>query len=152
MKIKRTLFTISLVLLTYSVHADMGFTEQDLELVKSACLAGDSFEFTTEADGSISVTNLEGKGKLHVNKKSVNTVDLPDADKKQEFNEIRGCIKDYLMRNQTASGNQINRAQESGDQNDLNQINRRGQTGGNGSQTNESTSKGNNNHSNQSNQ
>ena len=83
--------------------------KQDVEIVKSACLAGDSFEFTTEADGTISVKNLEGRGKLHITQKSVDTVDLPDADKKLEFNDIRSCIKDYLLKNknQTGSSGQV---------------------------------------------
>lgn len=72
------------------------FTKEELELVKDACLAGSNFEFKTEADGSISVKNLEGKGKLSIGKKEVTTVDLPDADKKEEFKEIRACIKGYL--------------------------------------------------------
>jgi hypothetical protein len=79
---KRTWLAISLVLFMYSTHADIDFTKQDLELVKEACLAGGSFEFVTEADGSISIKNIEGKGRLHVSKKSVVTVDLPDADNK----------------------------------------------------------------------
>jgi len=96
-KLKRTLLGIFLAILAFTSQADVGFTKEDLELVKGACLAGDSFEFMTEADGSISVKNIEGKGKLHVTNKSVDTVDLPDADKKQEFNDIRSCIKEYLL-------------------------------------------------------
>ena len=49
-----------------SSRTGLGFTKENLELVKSACLVGDMFEFKTEADGTISVKNLEGKGKLHV--------------------------------------------------------------------------------------
>lgn len=80
-----------------SAIADTGFNQSDVDLAKSACLAGSSYEFKTEADGSISVRNLEGKGSLSINKKSVTTVDLPDADKKEEFKEIRDCIKGYLI-------------------------------------------------------
>jgi hypothetical protein len=83
-------------ILSTATFADVGFTKEDLELVKEACLAGSSFDFKTEADGSISVKNLEGKGKLSINKKNVTTVDLPDSDKKDEFNEIRSCIRSYL--------------------------------------------------------
>lgn len=79
--------------------AAVDFTKQELDLVKDACLAGSSFDFRTEADGSISVKNLEGKGKLVISKRDVATVDLPDADKKEEFREIRNCIKDYLLTN-----------------------------------------------------
>lgn len=148
---KRILLVISLLLLTCSVHADIGFTQRDLELVKGACLAGNSFEFSTEADGSISVKNLEGRGRLHVTNKSVDTVDLPDSDKKQEFNDIRSCIKEYLFRNQTNRGDHINRAKQFGDQNDLNQINRGGQTGY-GNQSNELYQSGNGNKASQINQ
>lgn len=80
-----------------STQADAGFNQSDVDLAKSACLAGSSYEFETEADGSISVKNLEGKGRLSINNKSVTTVDLPDADKKEEFKEIRDCIKGYLI-------------------------------------------------------
>ncbi|MHB8473905.1 MAG: hypothetical protein ACYDC8_13890 [Gammaproteobacteria bacterium] len=89
----------SLFLFAQLVSADVGFTKDDLELVKDACLAGSSFDFKTEADGSISVRNLEGKGKLSISKKDVTTVDLPDSDKSEEFKEIRSCIKDYLIKN-----------------------------------------------------
>ena len=82
-------------------NATVNFTPQDLELVKGACLAGNSFEFFVEADGTISVKNIEGRGKLHVTKKSVDTVDLPDTDKKQEFNDIRSCIKGYLLQDKS---------------------------------------------------
>lgn len=74
----------------------VGFTKDELELVKDACLAGSSFEIKTEANGSVSIKNMEGKGKILVSQKDVTTVDLPDADKKQEFTDIRACIKDYL--------------------------------------------------------
>lgn len=151
MKIQTKILALFLILPAYSSHADVGFTQQDLELVKSACLAGSSFEFTTEADGSISVKNLEGKGKLHVTKRSVDTVDLPDFDKKQEFNNIRACIKDYLMRNQVDQGGQANRAKQFGDLNESSQSNRRGHVGY-GNQTNELYQNGNNNKSIQSNQ
>lgn len=100
---KIVLLAIPLAFFMHSAGADLGFTKQDLELVKSACLAGDSFEFATEADGTISVKNLEGKGKLHVTKKSVDTVDLPDSDKKQEFDDIRSCIKGYLLGDKAVS-------------------------------------------------
>lgn len=86
-----------LLLATNMALADVGFTKEELALVKDACLAGSNFEFRTEADGSISVRDLEGKGKLSVSKKDVTTVDLPDADKREEFKEIRSCIKDYLI-------------------------------------------------------
>ena len=88
----------SFLLFTQLASADVGFTKADLELVKDACLAGSSFDFKTEANGSISVKNLEGKGKLSINKKDVTTVDLPDSDKSEEFKEIRSCIKDYLFK------------------------------------------------------
>jgi hypothetical protein len=93
------LIVVALVFLSFSGFslADVGFTKEDLQLVKDACLAGTSFEFKTEADGSISVKNLQGKGKLSVSKKDVTTVDLPDSDKREEFKEIRSCIKDYLI-------------------------------------------------------
>lgn len=74
------------------------FTKEELELAKGACLAGSNFEFKTEADGSISVKNLEGKGKFIVSKKDVTTVDLPDSDKADEFKEIRSCIRSYLTK------------------------------------------------------
>lgn len=104
---KRISLMAFLMLFTSSSYADIGFTKKDVETVKSACLVGSGFEFTTEADGTLSIKNLEGKGKLHINQKSVDTVDLPDADKRQEFSEIRDCIKDYLLRNnnQTKSSN-----------------------------------------------
>lgn len=72
------------------------FTKEKLELVKDACLAGSSFEIKTEANGSISIKNMQGKGEILVSQKDVTTVDLPDSDKKEEFKEIRACIKDYL--------------------------------------------------------
>ena len=90
---------MSLFLFAQLASADVGFTKEDLALEKEACLAGSSFDFKTEADGSISIKNLEGKGKLSVNKKDVTTVDLPDSDKSEEFKEIRSCIKDYLIKN-----------------------------------------------------
>lgn len=74
------------------------FTKEELTLVKDACLAGSSFDFKTEVDGSISVKNLEGKGKLSLSKKDVVTVDLPESDKREEFKDIRDCIKDYLLK------------------------------------------------------
>lgn len=95
--LKKSLLMICFSLPIFSAHAAFDFTKQDLELVKSACLAGSSFEFTTEADGSISVKNLEGRGKLHISKKSVDIVDVPDEDKRSEFSDIRQCIKDYLL-------------------------------------------------------
>jgi len=95
MKIK-LVFAYVGIFLTTSAYADVGFTEKDVELVKSACLVGDSYQFSTKADGSISIKNLEGKGELSVSKKNVDTVDLPDADKREEFKEIRQCIKEYL--------------------------------------------------------
>lgn len=89
----------SIFMLVCVAHADAGFTftKEELDLAKDACLAGSSFEFKTETDGSISIKNLEGKGRLSINKKDVTTVDLPDTDKKEEFKEIRACIKDYLI-------------------------------------------------------
>jgi hypothetical protein len=81
--------------------ANIGFTKEDLELAKGACLVGSSFDFVTEADGSVSIKNLEGKGKLHIGNKSVDVVDLPDSDKKKEFAEIRICIRDYLIKDRT---------------------------------------------------
>lgn len=143
--LKRTFLAVFLICLTSPANASVGFTQQDLELVKGACLAGDSFEFTTEADGSISVKNLAGKGRLHVTKKNVDTVDLPDSDKKQEFTEIRSCIRDYLSMEQSNRGEQGNRVNQSGDNNENNQINRGGQSneaiqtgsGNKSSQTNE---------------
>ena len=104
MRLRKIHGLLVLVLLSFSTASvAVDFTKDDLDLVKSACLVGSSFEFTTEADGSLSVKNLEGKGKLHVSKESVDTVDLPDADKKQEFTEIRGCIKDYLLKGKESS-------------------------------------------------
>ena len=76
-------FIVTLFLYSHLVFADVGFTKEDLELVKEACLAGSSFDFKTEADGSISVKNLEGRGKLSINKKKLTTVDLPDSDKSE---------------------------------------------------------------------
>ena len=87
-----------LVFFVSGSSAAVEFTKDELELVKDACLAGSNFEFKTEVDGSISVKNLEGKGKFLVSKKEVTTVDLPDADKQAEFKEIRACIKSYLTK------------------------------------------------------
>ncbi|ASF46569.1 hypothetical protein [Methylovulum psychrotolerans] len=94
---KRGLVGFFLAILAFTCHADIDFTKEDLELVKGACLVGSSFEFMTEANGTISIKNIDGKGKLNITKKNLDTVDLPDGDKKQEFNEIRSCIKDYLL-------------------------------------------------------
>lgn len=140
-----------LAIIPYDISADIGFTQQDLDLVKSACLAGSSFEFATEADGSISVKNLEGKGSLHVTRRSVDTVDLPDTDKKQEFNEIRNCIRSYLVQTANGPGEQTNRARQIGQQNELGQSNRRS-NGNEGSQSNEIYQSGSGNKASQVNQ
>ena len=97
----------SFFLFAQLASADVGFTKADLELVKDACLAGSSFDFKTEANGSISVKNLEGKGKLSISKKDVTTVDLPDSDKSDEFKEIRSCIKDYLFKNKSKKSSDL---------------------------------------------
>lgn len=94
---KKAIIAMVLLLSASVSMAEVSFTKDELELVKDACLAGSSFEFKTEADGSISIKNLAGKGKLSVTKKDVTTVDVPDSDKKEEFKEIRSCIKDYLI-------------------------------------------------------
>lgn len=93
----KTLVAFAFTLISSSVFSQVDFTKKELDLVKEACLAGSSFEFKTEVDGSISVKNLEGRGKLSIGKKDVTTVDLPDSDKREEFKEIRNCIKDYLI-------------------------------------------------------
>lgn len=98
------LFLLCLLFASIS-YASVDFTVEDLELVKGACLAGSGFEFSTKADGSISIKNLEGKGELHVTKKSVDTVDLPDDQKKQEFNDIRACIQKYLLNDKIIQNN-----------------------------------------------
>lgn len=108
MKHEITVITMTILFLSYSqTFAAVDFTREELELAKGACLAGSGYDFKTEADGSISIKNLEGSGKLAVSKKDVTTVDLPDSDKKEEFNNIRNCIKDYLhgsnLKNQSSS-------------------------------------------------
>lgn len=94
------------VVVSYA-QADVGFTKEELELVKSACLVGSSFQFATEADGSLSIKNLEGSGKLNIKKNSTDTVDVPDPDKKSEFDAIRTCIRDYLTNKKHENGGAI---------------------------------------------
>lgn len=103
--------SLVLFLLAKSVLADVGFTQQDLNLVRSACLAGDSFVTALELNGNISVKSLSGKGKLSANKTSVTTVDLPDINKSEEFKEIRACIQLYLIDNNSTSQLSCNDAQ-----------------------------------------
>lgn len=78
------------------------FTQEDVNLVKQASLAGDSFEFKLEANGDISVLTSSGKGKLLVSGNKVDTVDVPDSDKRSELKDIRQCIKDFLMHDTTS--------------------------------------------------
>lgn len=97
-------FSLSLaaIFVSYGVSADvLDFTDADLKKAKGACLAGSGFDFITEADGSLSIKNLEGKGKLHVGNKSIDVVDVPDSDKKKEFDDIRSCIRGYLIQERT---------------------------------------------------
>ncbi len=101
-----TLFGSLLAILTFTSNASVDFTEQDLQLVRSACLVGSGFDFIAEASGAISVKNLEGRGKLHIAGKDLSVVDLPDEDKKKEFSEIRECIKDYLLKNKNTSNSE----------------------------------------------
>ena len=81
-----------LILLTYPIWA-AAFTKEELELVKSACLAGESFDFHLKADGSISVRNLAGNGELNVGNTTVNVVSVPDQDKRAEFDAIRQWLR-----------------------------------------------------------
>lgn len=100
------LFGSLLAILTFTSNAGIDFTEQDLRLVRSACLVGSSFDLFTEASGAISVKSLEGSGKLRITGKDLSVVDLPDEDKKEEFSEIRECIKDYLLKNKNTSNSE----------------------------------------------
>jgi len=84
--------------LAYSANADIGFTKEDVNLVRYACLAGTEYDFSTNVDGSLSVKNLQGKGSFKIDKRKVTTVDLPDEHKREEFTEIRNCIKGYLIK------------------------------------------------------
>ncbi len=87
---------MTLILLAYPTLA-AAFTKEDLELVKGACLAGESFDAHLKADGNISIKNLEGKGELSVGDTTSYIVSVPDPDKRAEFDAIRQCIKDYLL-------------------------------------------------------
>ena len=79
-------------LIFYPIWA-AAFTKEELELVKSACLAGESFDFHLKADGSISVRNLAGNGELNVGNTTVNVVSVPDQDKRAEFDAIRQWLR-----------------------------------------------------------
>lgn len=78
--------------------ATINFTREDLELVERACLAGRRFKAEVNANGNLSIENLEGNGKFQISKEDLSIVDLPDASKQQEFNAIRSCIQDYLLK------------------------------------------------------
>jgi hypothetical protein len=99
MRFKASMLVLFCIALTSSVSLaqTLGFTQQDVDLVKSACLAGDAYEVSLKGDGSISVKSLEAKGELIADKTHVVIVSVPDADKKSEFDSIRTCIKDYLL-------------------------------------------------------
>ncbi len=102
MKLAPYCLTLAAIFYSCPSFADViEFTDSDLRKAKGACLVGSGFDFITEADGSISIKNLEGKGKLHVGNKSVDVVDVPDLDKKKEFDDIRICIRGYLIKDQS---------------------------------------------------
>lgn len=91
-----SIFTINL----YPINAvaTINFTRENLELVERACLAGRRFKAEVNANGNLSIEKLEGNGRFQINKEDLSIVDLPDASKQQEFNEIRSCIQDYFLK------------------------------------------------------
>jgi hypothetical protein len=97
MKYIAFLILVSCTTFVFAKSTSLEFTEDNLKLVKQACLVGSDFDFFSEADGSITIKNINGNGKIRIRKKNVDTVDLPDSDKKEEFKEIRDCIRSYLI-------------------------------------------------------
>jgi hypothetical protein len=95
---------LNLAFLAHLSYAKVGFTIEEVRAIQAACLAGSKgYNISLDGDGGLSLGNAQGKGKLKITSdgREYSTPPLLDTEKKQELDDVRSCIKEYLMQDKS---------------------------------------------------
>lgn len=93
----RFFFASVLLLCSFNNASASDSAEKATKLLRSLCLAGNSYEIKADGGGSLKILNKSIDGSITFSETELDgKVDVSDGDKIEELNNIRLCIKPYI--------------------------------------------------------